>query len=863
MVKGLDFNHTKDIDFCETCIKGKHKKSAFPSGGSSRAKQPLDLVHSDLCGKINARSLGGAEYFLTFIDDCTHFTWVYMLKQKNEVFDCFLRWKALIEKSSGRKLKTIRTDNGGQYTSTAFEEYLTSEGIRHERTIPRTPEQNGVAERMNRTLVEMVRSMLAGTRLSHGFWAETLSTAVYLRNRSPTKAVQEITPLEAWTGEKPVVKHLRVFGCNAYVHVPKEERGKLDSKSKKCIFVGYGNEMKGYRLFDTVRQKIIFSRDVVFNEQEFCSGSQFPEEDTNHRVELEFSNDEPSVELQDMQPVESVCEERTSPQVVRRSSRPKHRPDYYGYEANLAQGQMQEPQTVKAALSTPEKAKWLKVMEREMNSLEENKVWELVELPSGHKPVGSKCVFKVKMDEDGNVERYKARLVAQGFTQKFGTDYDETFCPVVRLESIRTLIALSVQHGLQLHQIDITTAFLNGDLEEEVFMSQPEGFVAKDQEHLVCRLKKSLYGLKQSPRCWNSAIDKHFKKIGFIQAKSDPCIYRASSGELFLLGVYVDDIVMASESCARLEEVKSSLAKKFDIKDLGRLHHFLGMKVIQDEATGNVWVGQQAYTNDLMQKFGMESAKPVATPVDTSTKLVKVTKSDESTDHQQYQSAVGSLLYLAMATRPDIAFAVSSVARFSAQPSKQHWTAVKRILRYLRGTADYGLAFTSHSSGDCIGYSDSDWGGDLDDRKSTSGYVFLVNGCAVSWKSKKQSCVALSTTEAEYVALASAAQEAVWVRELTAQLKDHSPEAITIYEDNQSAISMAKNPQFHGRTKHIFIKYHFIREQVEKKAVELKYCPTEEMVADMLTKGLAKEQFQKLRPLAGVTTYQNLISGCE
>ena len=382
-------------------------------------------------------------------------------------------------------------------------------------------------------------------------------------------------------------------------------------------------------------------------------------------------------------------------------------------------------------------------------------------------------------------------------------------------------------------------------------MSQPEGFVAKDQEHLVCRLKKSLYGLKQSPRCRNSALDKHLKKIGFIQAKSDPCIYRASSGELFLLGVYVDDIVMASESCARLEEVKSSLAKKFDIKDLGRLHHFLGMKVIQDEATGNVWVGQQAYTNDLMQKFGMESAKPVATPVDTSTKLVKVTKSDESTDHQQYQSAVGSLLYLAMATRPDIAFAVSSVARFSAQPSKQHWTAVKRILRYLRGTADYGLAFTSHSSGDCIGY------------KSTSGYVFLVNGCAVSWKSKKQSCVALSTAEAEYVALASVAQEAVWVRELTAQLKDHSPEAITIYEDNQSAISMAKNPQFHGRMKHISIKYHFIREQVEKKAVELKYCPTEEMVADMLTKGLAKEQFQKLRPLAGVTTYQNLSSGCE
>ena len=861
MVKGLDFSYTKENDFCETCIEGKHKKSTFPTSGSSRATQPLGLVHSDLCGKINARSFGGAEYFLTFIDDCTHYTWVYMLKHKNEVFDCFLCWKALVEKSSGRKLKTIRTDNGGEYTSTAFEEYLTSEGIRHERTIPRTPEQNGIAERMNRTLVETVRSMLFGARLPHAFWAEALSTAVYLRNRSPTKAVQGMTPYEAWIGEKPVVKHLRVFGCNAYAHVPKEERGKLDSKAKKCTFVGYGNETKGYRLFDTVRQKIIFSRDVVFNEQEYCSGSQVPEGDAGHHVELELSSDEPPEEVQDTQPAESGNEQHTSPQVIRRSSRTKYRPNFYGYGANFTQSQTQEPQSVEAALSTPEKAKWLEAMEKEMNSLEKNNVWELVELPSGRKHVGSKWVFKVKTDEDGNVERFKARLVAQGFTQKFGTDYDETFCPVVRQESIRTLIALSVQHGLQLHQVDITTAFLNGDLEEEVFMSQPEGFVDKDKEHLVCKLKKSLYGLKQSPRCWNSALDKYLKEIGFIQAESDPCIYRASSGKPFFLGVYVDDIVMASESCARLEEVKSSLAKKFDIKDLGRLHHFLGMKVIQDEATGNVWVGQQTYTNDLLQKFGMEAAKPVATPVDTSTKLVKATENDESTDQQEYQSAVGSLLYLAMATRPDIAFAVSSVAKFSAHPSKLHWTAVKRILRYLKGTADYGLAFTPCSSGDCIGYSDSDWGGDLNDRKSTSGYVFLLSGCAVSWRSKKQSCVALSTAEAEYVALASAAQEAVWMGELTAQFSDRSPETITIYEDNQSAISMAKNPQFHGRTKHISIKYHFIREQVDKKAVELKYCPTEEMVADMLTKGLAKEQFQKLRLKAGVTTYHNLCSG--
>ena len=677
---------------------------------------------------------------------------------------------------------------------------MKSEGIRHERTIPKTPEQNGVAERMNRTLVETVRSMLTGARLSHEFWAEALATAVYLRNRSPTRAVKGMTPYEAWTTEKPTVAHLRVFGSDAYAHIPKDERGKLDPKAKKCIFVGYGEETKGYRLFDPVRGKIFFSRDVVFNED---GSERSAVEDEDRYVEVELSTDDcptaqepPQVEPQAEQvdsdlPTDSAQDESTLPQpVVRRSTRQRHTPDYFGWRANVAKGQVQEAHTVEGVLSTPEKAHWLKAMENEMKSLQENDVWELVQLPSGRKPVGSKWVFKVKTDENGKVERYKARLVAQGFTQKFGADYDETFSPVVRLESLRTLIALSVQQGLQLHQVDVTTAFLNGKLEEEVFMSQPEGFVTKGREHLVCRLKKSLYGLKQSPRCWNTALDQLLKEIGFVQSESDPCIYRESSGELFLLGVYVDDIVMASKSQARLKEVKKSLAKRFDIKDLGKLHHFLGMKIIQDEATGKVWVGQQAYTESLLRKFGMEDAKPVATPVDTSTKLVKGKESDECADQQQYQSAVGSLLYLAMATRPDITFAVSKVAKFCTMPTKQHWTAVKRILRYLRSTADYGLVFTPHSSGDCVGYSDADWGGDLDDRKSTSGYLFQIGGGAVSWRSKKQTCVALSTAEAEYVALASAAQEAMWMRQLTALLGDRPQEAVTVFEDNQSAICM-------------------------------------------------------------------------
>ena len=322
------------------------------------------------------------------------------------------------------------------------------------------------------------------------------------------------------------------------------------------------------------------------------------------------------------------------------------------------------------------------------------------------------------------------------------------------------MIALAVQFGLKLHQADVTTTFLNGKLEEVVYMKQPAGYIAEGEEHLVCMLKQSIYGLKQSPRCWNSALDSHLKKMGFIQSTSDPCIYMASEGEMFIIGVYVDDIVKDDK---RMQEVKKALSFQFEIKDLGELHYFLDMKIVLNEKIGEVWIGQPAYAESILQKFGMENCKPVGTPVDTSTKLVKPKEGQECVDQGMYQSAVGSLLYLSGGTRPDIAYAVSNVAKFC----EEHWTAVKRIMRYLQGTLKYGLLYNKDSSSECVGYADADWAGDLDDRKSTSGYLFQISGAAVSWRSKKQPCVALST---EYVALASAAQEAIWMRQLTTEL---------------------------------------------------------------------------------------------
>ena len=496
LVNGFDYDPAKGVDFCESCVRGKIHRCPFPDTGRERATKPLGIVHSDVCGKLNSPSLGGAEHFVTFIDDKTHYVWIYVLKHKHEVFRTFKEWKSLVENSSGHKVKVLRTDNGGEYMSTEFETFLKAEGIKHEYSIPKTPEQNGVSERMNCTLVEAVRSMLDDSKLPHRFWAEALATAAYLVNRSPTKTLGDKTPFEAWFGKKPCVKHIRVFGCVAYSHISKDERKKLDSKATKCIFLGYATQRKGYRLYNTETATIIHSRDVVFNESSRGIESEHEE---IRPIHFPIGHEEPEMEA-GSEPVEQTdCEfnrysDVSEPPVSQRtSSRVSKPPDYYGMRIYTATELGKEPETVTEALSSTEKEQWRTAMQKEMDSIHSNDVWDLVELPKGHKPVGSKWVFKRKTGADGSIERYKARLVAQGFTQKQGLDYDETFSPVIRFELLRSLIALAVQKGLKLHQLDITAAFLNGHLEEEVFMRQPDGFVEKGKEHLVCRLKHSLY----------------------------------------------------------------------------------------------------------------------------------------------------------------------------------------------------------------------------------------------------------------------------------------------------------------------------------------------------------------------------------
>ena len=630
--------------------------------------------------------------------------------------------------------------------------------------------------------------------------------------------------------------------------------------------LGYGAIQKGYRLYDLERMKVIHNRDVIFNEDSM-PGVQ--KESTYEYVELEANNepvtevDQNSIGIENRNSTdpELSSEENStvttgSEEVPRRSTRDRQKPHRYSHVVATVCNEQPEPVSVTEVKSSPDKLTWERAMEAEMKSLQTNKVWELVELPLNKKVIGSKWIFKRKMNADGTLERYKARLVAQGCTKIFGLDYEETFSPVVRFESIRCLPAMATQHKLCLHQMDVSTAFLHGELSEEVYLKQPEGFVESGKENLVCRLKHSIYGLKQSPRCWNHTLDSKLKEMGFEQTASDSCLYvhANSEREMFVVAVYVDDIILGGKNESILCQVKQELSTKFDMKDLGPLHHFLGVTVIQDQLSESIWIGQRTYTEKVLHRFDMHNSKPVGSLVNPDVKLSACENPDDVCDQKLYQAVVWSLLYLSTKTRPDIAFAVSITARFCASPTKEHWTAVKRILRYLNGTQQFGLLYKANTSSESeiTGFSDSDWAGDEGDRKSTSGYVFLLGGDAVSWKSTKQTTVALSTAEAEYIALSSASQEAIWLQQLISDLSKKALHKMIIYEDNQSTICLAKNQAVHGRTKHIDIKYHFIRDLVEAGKIELVYCTTENMVADIFTKGLSIRQFEKIRHLTGV-----------
>ncbi|KAG9446485.1 hypothetical protein H6P81_012613 [Aristolochia fimbriata] len=740
------------FDFCEDCVLGKQKRVSFNKDGREKKSNKLDLVHTDVWGPAQGKSFGGNLYFVIFIDDYSRKTWIYTLKKKSNVFNMFKYWLARVENETGSRLKCLLSDNGGEFCNKEFDSYCAKRGIRRIKTVPRTPQQNGVAERMNRTILERARSMRIHAGLPLHLWGATVDTAVYLINRSPSSALDGRIPEDVWAGKNVDYSFLKIFGCIAYAHIDREVRKKLDPKSTKCVFLGYGGDEYGYRLWDFDNNKVVPSEGEQQIETEQENESQGEQSSIDDGELHEYSNAQ--TDFDDLE----IPQEEIVTSGLRRSTRVRKPVQKLNLIVqHVLYTVAGEPESYDEAMADEAHLKWELAMKDEMLSLEENQTWELVKMPAKKKVLQNKWIFRVKQ-EVGGVQRYKARLVVKGFGQREGIDFHDIFAPVVKMTSIRTILSIVAVKGLYLEQLDVKTTFLHGDLEEEIYMRQPAGFEVIGKESWVCKLKRSLYGLKQAPRQWYLKFDRFMLDIGFARSNADHCVYlqRFNDGDYIILILYVDDMLVAGTNMKKIDDLKKRLANQFSMKDLGEAKQLLGMQITRDKKKKKLWLSQEGYVKKVLERFNMHESKAVTTTLGSQFKLSKeqCAKSDEEIAHMKtvpYASAIGSLMYAMVSTRPDIAHAVGVVSRFMKNPGKEHWEAVKWIFRYLKGTFDYCLCFGRNNI-DVKGFVDSDHAGDRD------------NGEAL------RKVVALSSTEAEYVAATEASKEYIWLKSLMNEL---------------------------------------------------------------------------------------------
>lgn len=864
MVDGLE--NVSPIGICDVCIEGKQCRYPF-KGNRPKSSRVLERIHTDVCGPFDPQTWDGYKYFVTFIDDYSHFTYMYLLKRKSDVYESFVEFESMATALHNVPISMVTVDQGTEYRSNKAKEYFKKKGIQIQNTVAYTPQQNGVAERFNRTLVEKIRSMLLDSNAPKELWGEAALTGTYLINRSPCRSIYDKkTPAEIWYKRKPDFSKLRVFGCKAFVWVPNQKRKKLDPKSKRMIMAGYA--CNGYRLWDQEAMKIVIARDVRFDEMSYPFKDNHPgNEKPNLFIRCERNEQEgecsenvvsePVVSAEstpDAQVVHLLSDgesEYDSTEEVpayqpRRSERLKDKLIGYitGNASSAISKSTLEPKTYSEIESHSDKSKWLDAVNEELDSMKENNVWDLVLRPDKKKLLKSKWVFRVKEDANGNTVRYKARLVAKGFLQTAGIDYEETYSPVAKLSTIRIVLAASVKKRLHLHQLDVKAAFLYGDLKETIYMEIPDGLKAP-QNH-VCKLRKSLYGLKQSPRCWNHKFNDFIVQQGFKRSLHDSCLYTMfQDNSILYLLLYVDDVLIAGNNLQIIEKLKDDLSNVFKMSDCGPLTYYLGTKIEYELSNGIMKLSQHTHIEKILEKFSMSDCNPMRTPMEKGLCLPQEIK---ELTQKPYREMLGSLMYLMLSVRPDICYQIGYMGRFQNSPGDIHWTALKRIVRYIKGSKDLELVYQDNLNDDeLIGFADADWASDGTDRKSVSGFVFKVFGCPVSWGSKKQNVVATSSSEAEYIALSNAVSEGIWIRGILIDLQILSEsKPIVIYEDNRGCIGIAKNSDS-KRSKHIDVKYHFIRDYISKGIIKVEEIPTDLQVADMFTKALPTCKFTKFR----------------
>jgi len=981
VVTGIQLIDDKPSFFCESCEHAKATRKPINKERQSDLAEAFgDEIHSDLWGPSRTTTIGGRKYYVTFTDDYSRYTRLKLLKTKDETLDAYKTFAAWAQTQHDVKIKRLRSDRGGEYTSNDFTKYLKQQGTERRLTTRDMPQHNGVAESLNRRLLERVRAILHHSQLPSALWGEAIMFAIWLKNRTSTRALGNTTPYERLYKTKPDLSGVPEWGQKVWVHSP--GGSKLDARAIEGRWVGFDRDSThAHRVYWPGQQRVTVERDLKFVpttvtvysptasalhmslqvQQPFrtlgvpppitppipptptptptgmrpgatdSGEDEMPDEEEEAQTPsasspAPFTSTLAPESLHSghtpIQPPGAPKKSKISPFTfpTRRSTRlaekeqtrraptstrpatpqtststqkrhmpgglPMFRgthPDYTGPglpedEASLAnvefdsegededddepevkpvkvnihvmvmdamQDEEGDPKTLREAKARADWPRWKEAMDRKIATLDRAQTWTTVPRPEGKNIVGSKWVFRIKRKADGTIEKYKARLVARGFTQVFGEDYYDTFSPVAKLQSFQAILALAARFDWEIESFDFTGAYLNGELDadEEIYMQPPPGYEGQGPDE-VKRLRKSLYGLKQAGRKWYDALSRALANLGFRTTQADPGVFVAyDQGHILILVVHVDDCTFTGSSAKLIFAYKEKINNCYALTDLGPISWLLGIKITRNREERTISLSQSSYIDSILERYGLKDAKPYATPMVPGVIYSQRDSPSTPTETDRmrrvpYREAIGSLMYAAVATRPDITFAVSTLSQFLDNPGDAHWEAVKCVIRYLSGTKGATLTY-GEDHHDLIGFTDAD-GATQEHRRAISGHVFLIDGGAVSWSSRKQELVTLSTAEAEYVATTHAAKEALWLRRLIHELFPWLKRPTPLYCDNQSALKLIQDDNYHARTKHIDIRYHFIRQVAHNGALVLTYCPSKDMTADTLTKALPK-----------------------
>ena len=987
LVSGLELlGKVPERHECAACLEGKMHNLPFGKA-KGRATKPFERIHMDLMGKVEVESAASkARYVLTLKDEATRYAWVHFLRKKSHAAQAIKNFFHKVERQYETKVKGFRSDRGGEFLEKDFVNWLDELGVQHQLVVPYTPQQNGVAERYNRTLEDKARTMMFHAGLPKRFWEHAIRYANWCANRVPTSSLQgNITPYEALHARVPNVSMAKVFGCLAHIWVPpnrEPKRKKFDPRAEVGVFLGMVDGTKGWEFWIPETGEVNrVSRNAYFHEDQFWprkdqdgAPSYEAEEargvsDPYPHVSFEYhhegsmaplseplpaspgasskgepkaedslsgageqphpkatSNDEATVGSNDSKPASESGEDddpsdrvRTreeegsqgealspgssppasviitlrdvTPQPERpvRARRPPatFSPTFKGshnfrrahakygevFLAGIPAAKWREPRSVSEANRSEEATEWLEARMVELGRLVEMGCWELVEPPPTANILASLWRFTVKLNPDNTINKYKARLVINGSNQIEGVDYGETFASTAGRTTIRIFLAMVCVLGLHLHQLDITTAFLYGAVDKEIYMRQPPGHT--DGTKRVCRLVRSLYGLKQAPRIWSETLNKALVEIGFTQSELDPSLYwLVRDGVTLWLLDFVDDILLSSVSMSLITWAKEQLMSRFKVTDMGPAQRYVGVHIHRDMEKGKMWLHQANYSLELVEKFKLIGKPFPDTPLPDDfvlhhmweslnqgedgeppaelKGLAEPSLSEE--DKRTYQRMVGCLNYAAHVTRPDIAFAVNQLSRATHNPRPRHLAAAERCILYLGGTADWGLHFDKASGMYLENYVDASQVvvSKGTEKHAMTGFILQVAGGAVSWTSRRQDRITTSTCDSESQAIMTSCQYVEHARDQLEELGHTQLWPTPVFNDNTAAVSLSKDPKAHNKSIQLTKPMAYVRQLRKRGVISPLHVRTEHQPADFLTKRLARDAFERCRWLSGM-----------